>query len=189
VLRAAGDALAERGPDGLDLADVARRAEVGKTTVYRRWSTPAGLIADLLADRAERPVRPADTGSLEGDLLAHARLVARTLTDRRQGALVRAAVAAASADARAADALRRLRAAGADAWAGCVAAAAERGEVPAGTDAHEVVGAVAAPLYYRFLMGGPQDPDAPRHAAHAAAVAARAGAYVPTGTPQAYRPL
>ncbi|NEE58932.1 TetR family transcriptional regulator, partial [Streptomyces sp. SID8455] len=31
VLRAAGDALAEQGFGGLDLADVARRAEVGKT--------------------------------------------------------------------------------------------------------------------------------------------------------------
>ena len=62
VLRAAGDALVEQGFDRLDLADVARRAEVGKTTVYRRWSTTAGLVADLLTDMAEQSVPRADTG-------------------------------------------------------------------------------------------------------------------------------
>src|SRR5690349_1903487 len=75
VLRAAGDALAEHGFDRLDLADVARRAEVGKTTVYRRWSSPTGLIADLLDDMAEQSTPRARTGSLEGDLRANARLV------------------------------------------------------------------------------------------------------------------
>ncbi|MCX4763740.1 TetR/AcrR family transcriptional regulator [Streptomyces sp. NBC_01275] len=50
VLRAAGDVLAEEGFDRLDLTDVARRAEVGKTTVYRRWGSVPGLVADLLSD-------------------------------------------------------------------------------------------------------------------------------------------
>lgn len=85
VLRAAGDALVEQGFDGLDLADVARRAEVGKTTVYRRWSTTAGLVADLLTDMAEQSEPRSDTGSLDEDLRANARLVVRTLTDARQG--------------------------------------------------------------------------------------------------------
>jgi len=53
VLQAAGDVLAEHGLAHLDLADVARRAEVGKTTVYRRWGSVTGLVADLLADMVE----------------------------------------------------------------------------------------------------------------------------------------
>ncbi|SCF71331.1 transcriptional regulator, TetR family [Streptomyces sp. Ncost-T6T-2b] len=89
VLRAAGDALVEHGFDGLDLADVARRAEVGKTTVYRRWSSPAGLVADLLTDMAEQSLPRTDAGSLAEDLRANARLVVRTLTDPRQGPLFR----------------------------------------------------------------------------------------------------
>ncbi|WP_280453336.1 TetR family transcriptional regulator, partial [Nocardia cyriacigeorgica] len=36
VLEVAGDLLAEHGFARLDLAEVAARAEVGKTTVYRR---------------------------------------------------------------------------------------------------------------------------------------------------------
>ncbi|MGW0781482.1 TetR/AcrR family transcriptional regulator [Streptomyces sp. NPDC002913] len=179
VLRAAGDALVEQGFDRLDLADVARRAEVGKTTVYRRWSTTAGLVADLLTDMAEQSVPRTDTGSLDEDLKANARLVLRTLTDPRQGPLFAAVIAAATCDARTAEALHRFYAVRIEEWAGCVTAAAERGELPPGTDAREVVRAVSAPLYYRLLASGdPLDEEVADRAAEAAAVAARAGAYV-----------
>ncbi|MFI5705043.1 TetR/AcrR family transcriptional regulator [Streptomyces xanthochromogenes] len=178
VLRAAGDALVEHGFDRLDLADVARRAEVGKTTVYRRWSTTTGLVADLLDDMAEQSSPRTDTGSLDGDLRANARLVVGTLTDPRQGALFKAVIAAATCDDRAAGALRRFYATRIEEWAPCVTRAAERGEVPSGTDAREVIRAVSAPLYYRFLVtGDPLDEPSADRAALAAGAAARAGAY------------
>ncbi|MEU1367250.1 TetR/AcrR family transcriptional regulator [Streptomyces sp. NPDC005803] len=179
VLRAAGDALAEHGFDRLDLADVARRAEVGKTTVYRRWSTTTGLIADLLDDMAEQSSPRARTGSLAEDLRANARLVLSTLTDARQGALFRSVIAAATCDARTAQALHRFYAVRIAEWAGCVTEAVERGELPAGTDPDEVVRAVSAPLYYRLLASGdPLDEAAADRAAEAAVVAAKAGTYV-----------
>src|SRR5882757_5649550 len=108
VLRAAGDALAEQGFAHLDLADVARRAEVGKTTVYRRWGSVTGLVADLLADMAEQSLPRTDTGTLRGDLRANARLVRHTLADPRQGALFRAVIAAATCDDRTSAALRHF---------------------------------------------------------------------------------
>ncbi|MYW35054.1 TetR/AcrR family transcriptional regulator, partial [Streptomyces sp. SID2119] len=152
--RAAGDALARDGFDRLDLAEVARRAGVGKTTVYRRWSTPAGLVADLLTDMAEQSLPRTDTGSLAEDLRANARLVVRTLTDPRQGALFAAVIAAATCDPRAAEALHRFYAVRIGEWSGCVEAAVARGELPGGTDPGEVVAAVSAPLYYRLLASG-----------------------------------
>lgn len=178
VLVAAGDALAEHGFDRLDLADVARRAEVGKTTVYRRWSTTTGLIADLLDDMAEQSSPRTRTGSLAEDLRANARLVLSTLTDPRQGALFRSVIAAATCDARTAQALHRFYAVRIKEWAGCVTEAVERGELPAGTDPDEVIRAVSAPLYYRLLASGdPLDEAAADRAADAAVVAAKAGAY------------
>src|SRR4051794_35414381 len=84
VLRATGDVLAEHGFEALDLADVAARAGVGKTTVYRRWKNAARLVADLLVDMAEQSSPRAETGSLLGDLRANADLVHRTLADPRQ---------------------------------------------------------------------------------------------------------
>jgi AcrR family transcriptional regulator len=179
VLRAAGDALAEQGIDRLDLADVARRADVGKTTVYRRWGTVTGLVADLLTDMAEQSLPRTRTGSLLGDLRANARLVRRTLTDPRQGALFKAVIAAATCDARTADALHHFYDTRIQEWAPCVDEAIERGELPEGTDACEVIRAVSAPLYYRLLASGdPLDDAAADRAAEAAAAAARAGAYV-----------
>ncbi|WP_184503025.1 TetR/AcrR family transcriptional regulator [Streptomyces botrytidirepellens] len=178
VLRATGDTLAEQGFAHLDLADIARRAEVGKTTVYRRWGTVTGLVADLLTDMAEQSLPRTETGSLLGDLTANARLVRRTLTDPRQGALFKAVIAAATCDPRTAEALHRFYELRIQEWAPCVQQAIDRGEVPEGTDPHEVIRAVSAPLYYRLLTSGiPLDEAAADRAAEAAVAAARAGAY------------
>ncbi|MEU7488857.1 TetR/AcrR family transcriptional regulator [Streptomyces sp. NPDC042319] len=185
VLEAAGDLLAERGLAGLDLAEVARRADVGRTTVYRRWGSAVGLVTDLLADMAEQSLPRTETGSLLGDLTANAELVRRTLTDPRQGPLFKAVIAAATSEAEAAEALHRFYATRVEEWVPCVRQAAERGEVPAGTDPHEVIRAVSAPLYYRVLASGdPLDEAAAARAAGAAAAAARAGVYVSGGNPE-----
>src|SRR3954468_4303716 len=81
VPQAAGDALAEHGFAHLDLGDVARRAEVGRTNVYRRWGTVTVLVADLLTEMAEQSLPRTETGSLLDDLRTNARLVQQTLTD------------------------------------------------------------------------------------------------------------
>lgn len=178
VLRAAGDVLAERGFAYLDLGDLARRAEVGKTTVYRRWGSVTAVVTDLLLEMAVESVPRADTGALEGDLRANARLVLRTLTDPRQGPLFKAVLAAATCDEVTAGALARFYATRIAEWASCVTDAIGRGEVPADTDAAEVIRAVSAPLYYRLLTGsGKLDERVADQAARAAAVAAKAGVF------------
>ncbi|WP_181764723.1 TetR/AcrR family transcriptional regulator [Streptomyces albidus (ex Kaewkla and Franco 2022)] len=178
VLRAAGDALAEGGFAHLDLADVARRAGVGKTTVYRRWATTTGLVADLLTHMAEESLPRTETGSLLGDLKANARLVQRTLSDERHGALFKAVIAAATCDPRTAEALHRFYGVRIAEWAPCVQQAVDRGELPEGTDPHEVIRAVSAPLYYALLTSGATlDKPAAGRAAEAAAAAARAGVF------------
>ncbi|MBL1075640.1 TetR/AcrR family transcriptional regulator [Nocardia sp. 2] len=179
VLRVAGDLLAERGFAALDLTEVAARAEVGKTTVYRRWRTPAGLVTDLLAEMAESSLPHSNTGSLRGDLLANARLVAKTLTDTRQGPLFRALIAAATGDEATAAALHGFYRTRLDEWSPVVESAVARGELPRGTDAHAVLSAVSAPLYYRLLASGAAIDDAAvTAAAEAAALAAEAGVFV-----------
>ncbi|TDP42740.1 TetR/AcrR family transcriptional regulator [Nocardia ignorata] len=179
VLQVTGDLLAERGLGGLDLTEVAATAGVGKTTVYRRWRTPAGLVADLLIDMAEQSLPRTDTGALLDDLTANARLVAKTLIDPRQGNLFRAVIAAATVDADTANALHAFYDTRLDEWAPCVHDAVARGEAPAGTDARAVLSAVSAPLYYRLLASGdPIDRDAADRAARAATVATMAGTFV-----------
>ncbi|MGW5319483.1 TetR/AcrR family transcriptional regulator C-terminal ligand-binding domain-containing protein [Nocardia thailandica] len=178
VLRVAGDLLAERGFAHLDLAEVAARAEVGKTTVYRRWRTPAGLVTDLLTDMADTSLPRAETGGLTGDLRANARLVARTLADPRQGRLFRAVIAAATCDDEAAAALHHFYDVRLAEWAPCVTDAIARGEAPPGTDPRAVLSAVSAPLYYRLLASGdPIDDTEADRAADAVTVAVTAGVF------------
>lgn len=179
VLEVAGDVLADRGFAQLDLAEVAAGAGVGKTTVYRRWRTPAGLVADLLVDMAEQSLPRADTGTLLDDLTANARLVAKTLADPRQGNLFRAVIAAAAGDELTASALHTFYDTRLAEWAPCVEDAVARGEAPVGTDARAVLSAVSAPLYYRLLASGdPIDQDAADRSAKAAALATAAGTFV-----------
>jgi AcrR family transcriptional regulator len=179
VLRATGDLLAEKGFAALDLTAVAHRAEVGRTTVYRRWGTATGLIADLLAAMAEESLPRTDHGSVERDLQANARLVQSTLSDARQGRLFRALIVAGACDPSAAEALHAFYAIRVDEWAPCVTDAIERGELPERTDAHQVIRAVSAPLYYAFLASGePLTEELADVAARAAIAAARSGAYL-----------
>ncbi|WP_135452923.1 TetR/AcrR family transcriptional regulator [Mycobacterium sp. DL99] len=45
ILQAALDAFIERGVEGSSIEQIAKRAGVGKPTIYRRWSTKDELIA------------------------------------------------------------------------------------------------------------------------------------------------
>lgn len=151
VLSATEDALIASGFAGLDLPAVAAQAGVGKTTVYRRWGSPQALVADLLSDMAATSVDATGHGHLEADLRANAALVVETLTDPRQGPLFAALIAAATHDADTKRALAVFYDTRIHVWARPVQSAVDRGEIPATTDAVEVVRAVSAPLYYRFV--------------------------------------
>ena len=68
ILDAAATLLSERGYAGITIEGVAARAGVGKSTIYRRWTSKAALYVELYAELAAQVVPPADTGSLVGDL-------------------------------------------------------------------------------------------------------------------------
>ena len=179
VLRATGDMLVESGLWGLELTDVAERAGVGKSTVYRRWGSVPALVTDLLCDMAATSLPRADTGSLRGDLRSNAALVRRTLSDRRQGRLFKAIIAAATYDPRTAEALSTFYDRRVTEWSGCVVDAVARGEAPEETDAAAVIRQVSAPLYYQFLTSTkPLTAKDAQRAVDAAIAAIAAGVFV-----------
>jgi AcrR family transcriptional regulator len=69
VLQATGEELNRVGYANLRVDEVAERAGVNKTTIYRRWPTKAVLVSDTLDShfQTERPLP--ETGSLRGDIL------------------------------------------------------------------------------------------------------------------------
>jgi AcrR family transcriptional regulator len=75
VLEATVDVLFESGFDTLSIREIAERAEVHESSIYRRWGTKADLVVDALLSRLGQEVPTPDTGSLRGDLLASLRAV------------------------------------------------------------------------------------------------------------------
>jgi AcrR family transcriptional regulator len=72
ILAAALDLLAEQGYSRLTIEQVALRAGVARTSLYRRWSTKESLILDAIVNVGldERPEVP-DTGSLHQDMQSY----------------------------------------------------------------------------------------------------------------------
>jgi AcrR family transcriptional regulator len=67
ILKATLDLLSEVGYDRMSVEAIAARAKVGKTTIYRRYSSKAELVADALESLRQEIAIP-DTGTLWGDL-------------------------------------------------------------------------------------------------------------------------
>jgi AcrR family transcriptional regulator len=179
VLQAAEDLVTEVGYESLSIEQVADRAGVHKTTVYRRWPTKAALVMAAVEERSEERVPIPDTGVFVDDLSEFARAIVANLRFAGGRSLARTLVLAAGGS-------DDLRAATARFWAHRFAAAAEmverareRGEVPDQTDPDAVIETLIGPLYVRVLLTHAEiDPGLADRAAAATAVAAMEGSLV-----------
>jgi AcrR family transcriptional regulator len=68
IAQAALDLFADAGWAGFAMEAVARRAGVGKASLYLRWSSKEALLTDAVTLRLAR-VADVDTGTLHGDLV------------------------------------------------------------------------------------------------------------------------
>ena len=154
VLGATSELLTEVGYDGLAVEDIATRAGVHKTTVYRRWPTLPDLVAAAVTEHAEQHVTVPDTGDLQNDLRALARDVVADLSSpgglRRSTSIVAAA-------AHSPEVASRIH----SVWSGRMAAtrviverAVERGEVGPHNDPQIIIESLVAPIWLRVLVTG-----------------------------------
>lgn len=67
ILTAALLLAGEVGISKMSMDELARRADVSKATIYRRWSSKEALVLDALRS-AMSPIDEVDTGTLRGDL-------------------------------------------------------------------------------------------------------------------------
>jgi AcrR family transcriptional regulator len=154
ILAATLDLLAERGLDAISIEEIAARAGVGKTTIYRRWSSKGLLALDafVVSFRAEQPLP--DTGTLRGDLIAALRAWTRAVTETAMGPMLTGLIAEAQHD-------RELRAG----WGARIIEplrvqhrimldrAVARGEIPASTDQEVVLDLFFGAAQHRLLLG------------------------------------
>ena len=88
ITRAAAELYGAQGWAGFSVDAVARRAGVGKASIYLRWPNKEALLVAALAGRLAG-VRDIDTGSVRDDLVALARQVLDTFLGEAGGAVLR----------------------------------------------------------------------------------------------------
>jgi AcrR family transcriptional regulator len=183
VLAATLAELAEQGYANLTVDNVARRAGVHKTTVYRRWKDRERLVADALTDHVAAAMPIPDTGSIDADLRQWARSLVRWLTSPTGRAVVATAMSDATRAPDIANVKRRFFDDRFRRALPVVTRAITRGELPAHVDPAELIKTLVAPIYLRLLITAePIDQTTADHAARIALAAARAGALSPSPT-------
>jgi AcrR family transcriptional regulator len=161
ILNAALAALTENGYDATNMDDIAARAGVGKAAIYRRWSSKAALITDVLVYwRPDLRTDAPDTGSLAGDLEALIERAVRNDNELITNDLVLRVALEATHDAQLAaalDDLMLLR--GGRQISTILARAAARGEIAAERDWSLVANVLTAMSLLRVLNGQSVDGD------------------------------
>ncbi|MEJ2864427.1 TetR-like C-terminal domain-containing protein [Actinomycetospora flava] len=150
VLDAALELLAAHGLEGLKVADVAARAGVHETSIYRRWGTRENLLIDALLEATGALTVP-DTGSLRDDLVAYATDLAAFLATPTGHALEHT-LAAAGDDPAMREARDRYWAARAGGSMQIVVRAVERGELPDTVDPRLAIEMLVSPVHFRVLL-------------------------------------
>jgi AcrR family transcriptional regulator len=158
ILRAVLDLIAEQGVERLRIDDVAKRANVGKATIYRRYRSRDALLTAAVAAVVGEIAVP-DTGSTRDDLLALMRDAVTVYGRPPASRAMPELVAAMNRDAAVGRATREgflgprravLRA--------VLERGIRRGDLRADVDVELALDVLAGPLFYRLLVtGGPID--------------------------------
>src|SRR5882757_423779 len=89
VLEAGFAVFVEKGFEAFTVAEVADRAGVHQTSIYRRWKTRSALAMDCCLHYAEATIPTPDTGSLRSDLTTLLDSVVAVYSSPQGQALVR----------------------------------------------------------------------------------------------------
>jgi AcrR family transcriptional regulator len=158
MLSATLELMAEAGIRDLRMDDVARRAGVGKATIYRRYRSKDELITAAVAGLVSEIAIP-DTSRTRADLLALMRGAVRVYRGSVEAAVMPSLVEAMSRDAELARFVRdgflaQRRAA----LRAVLERGIERGDLRGDLDVDLALDVLGGPLFYRLLVtGGPID--------------------------------
>jgi AcrR family transcriptional regulator len=131
IAQAALDVFADAGWAGFGMETVARRAGVGKASLYLRWSSKETLLTDAVTMRLAR-VADVDAGTLHGDLVELANQILEIYAGDTGRAALRLSLEA-TAIPGVAEHYEDMRLAQTRAARAIVRRGIARGELPAGT--------------------------------------------------------
>ena len=158
VLETTLEVLGRVGYASLRVEDIATRAGVNKTTIYRRWPSRADLVVAALTTLAGPP-HAAETGHLEPDL--HALFMsATTLRSTRTGRAFVSALIAESGDPEVDRVCAKLREMHRAPARRLLEHARRRRQLPRGTDLELLLDVLTGAIYARLReCPDPLDPD------------------------------
>ncbi len=151
VLEAAIHELAAVGYQGFRMEEVASRAEVNKTTVYRRWPTKSELVRDALYMAAAQKNVLTDTGSIRSDLFKLGQSFAANATSPKGQSIFRM-LAAEGADPELAEIVKSLRDRNLARAKVVIDDAITRGELAPGVDHIILLHAFMGAVHHRIFM-------------------------------------
>lgn len=154
VLAAASELLMEVGYEAMSIEEVAARAGVHKTTVYRRWPTKSELVTDAVRAQSDADVPIPDTGTVLGDLEQFASEIVANIGSVGGARRTKSIVAAATISDQLAAGMHGFWAERLAMSAAIVDRAVERGELPPTSDANLIIETLIGPLWVRLLLTG-----------------------------------
>jgi AcrR family transcriptional regulator len=152
ILAATIELVAELGYEKASIEGIARRAGVGKQTIYRWWPSKGAVVLEALDDSLSDVVGFPDSGDIIEDLRVQMTGVSQ-LFRTELGAVYQGLIAAAQSDS----ALSRAHAEQViePAVAACharLAIAQQRGELRSDIDVQALIDMLWGALYYRLLL-------------------------------------
>lgn len=108
ILAAAAALITDPGAGPFTIDEIARRAGVGKQTIYRWWPSKYAVLADAMIERARIDVTAAGDGTLTGDLTTFLTSSFAGAEQPATRSFLRAAMAAAQTDEAARTAMQQF---------------------------------------------------------------------------------
>lgn len=151
ILAATLELAGEVGINGMSMDELAERAGVSKTTIYRRWTSKEQLVLEALRS-AMGPLDDVDTGTLSGDVRAYLIELGERMKRGRMSDVLPHLIEVACHDealqSRLDDYVQYRRAP----LLAILGRGVERGELRAGTDVDVLADVLIGPFIYRRLL-------------------------------------
>lgn len=152
ILDAALELCQDPGYLATSVEAIARRAGVGKQTIYRWWPSKGAVVLEAMNEHAEATLAFPDTGDVVADLTTQMTAVAKVLTSPEAAGFAGLIAAAQSDPALAESVLGTIIEPRAVACRERLRAAQRQGQLRTDVDLDDVVELLYGPLYYRLLL-------------------------------------
>ncbi|KAM3099487.1 TetR/AcrR family transcriptional regulator [Phormidesmis sp. 146-12] len=152
ILEAAYELMNQTGFNDLTIEAIAARAEVGKPTIYRRWSSKAHLVMDAFLAAINPELTFPDSGSVKEDIRLQMQQLVKVLLSP-PGQIIAMLIGGGQTDTELMEAFREnwlmpRRKVASEVFNKGV----ERGELRSDVDVEVAIDSLYSPLFYRLLL-------------------------------------